>query len=146
VLMGGHGLLTWGTTSDECERTSLEMIQRAEKFLLEQGRSDPLGAARRGYGALDEPQRRQQMATLAPFVRGLAATDQRVVGRWRDDQVILDFIASEAAPHVVPLGTTCPDHFLRTKIRPLLLDLPADADIERKQSRLSELHANYRED
>src|SRR5690606_9788201 len=82
----------------------------------------------------------------APFIRGLAGTDKRVVGNSRDDQPILDFIASAAAPRVVPLGTTCPDHFLRTKIRPLLLDLPADSGVEQKKARLSELHAEYREE
>ncbi|HZJ08295.1 MAG TPA: bifunctional rhamnulose-1-phosphate aldolase/short-chain dehydrogenase [Trueperaceae bacterium] len=146
VVMGGHGLLTWGDTSEECERTSLEMIARSESFLREHGSPEPLGPIRDGYAALDVQRRHEEIAALAPFVRGLASTDQRVVGSWRDDDLVLDFIASEAAPRVVPLGTTCPDHFLRTKIRPLLLDLPADADREQKKERLRELHSEYREE
>jgi rhamnulose-1-phosphate aldolase/alcohol dehydrogenase len=83
---------------------------------------------------------------LAPVIRGLAGTDGPVVGRWFQDDLILDFIAREAAPRVVPLGTSCPDHFIRTKVRPLLLDLPASAPIDERIERLKELHVEYRDD
>lgn len=144
VVMGGHGLTTWAETSEECEKTSLEMIQRAARFIEDNGKDEPLGPVRDGYGPLDPDSRKSEAAALAPFIRGLASTDQTVVGRWFDDEIILDFIGSEAAPRVVPLGTSCPDHFIRTKVRPLLLDLPADAEIEAKQQRLVELHEEYR--
>lgn len=146
VVMGGHGLIAWGGTSDECERTSLALIARAEEFLATQGRSDPLGQVRPGYEALEPSARRAAAAELAPFVRGLASTDKPVVGRWFDDDVVLDFIAREAAPRLVPLGTSCPDHFLRTKIRPLLLDVPAVTDYGQQRERLAQLHALYREE
>lgn len=146
VVMGGHGLTTWGETSDECEKTSLEMIDRAARFLEDNGKAEPLGAIRPGYGPLDPDRRKTEAAALAPFIRGLAGTDQPVVGRWFDDETVLDFIGREATPRVVPLGTSCPDHFIRTKVRPLLLDLPADADIEEKKRRLTELHEGYRRD
>ena len=79
-------------------------------------------------------------------MRGLASTDRHVVGRLTDSEVVLDFLASEAAPRLAALGTSCPDHFLRTKVRPLLLDLPAEAPLEEQAARLRELHAEYRED
>jgi rhamnulose-1-phosphate aldolase/alcohol dehydrogenase len=146
VVMGGHGLTTWAETSEACEKASLEMILRAAQFLEENGKAEPLGEMRDGYGPLDPDQRKAEAAVIAPFIRGLASTDQTVVGRWFDDDLVVDFIGREAAPRVVPLGTSCPDHFIRTKVRPLLLDLPAHADIEEKQQRLSDLHEEYRDE
>lgn len=146
VVMGGHGLTTWGATSDECEQTSLEMIQRAASFIESRGSSEPLGALRKGYEPLDPEERRAQAAELAPFIRGLASTDQQVVGRWFCEDIVLDFIGREAATRVVPLGTSCPDHFIRTKVRPLLLDVPSRAAIEDKRRRLAELHEEYRDE
>lgn len=146
VVMGGHGLTTWGSTSDECERTSLEMIQRAAAFLEAEGEDQPLGRIRAGFDALPRDERTAAAAELAPFIRGLASTDSPVVGRWFDDELILDFVSREAAPRVVPLGTSCPDHFIRTKVRPLLLDLPATASLEEQMQRLTELHEKYRDE
>lgn len=144
VVMGGHGLTTWGETSDECEATSLEMIKRAADFLEGEGDPEPLGPIRDGFGPLDPDERKAAAAALAPFIRGLASTDNRVVGHWFDDDLVTDFIGREAAPRVVPLGTSCPDHFIRTKVRPLLLDLPSSASSDDKKQRLSELHEEYR--
>jgi rhamnulose-1-phosphate aldolase/alcohol dehydrogenase len=146
VVMGGHGLTTWAKTSDECEKTSLEMIQRAAEFLAREGDPEPLGQMREGFGPLDPEKRRLAAAEIAPFIRGLASTDNRVVGRWFDDDLVLDFIGRDAAPRVVPLGTSCPDHFIRTKVRPLLLDLPSSASLDDKKERLAELHEEYRQD
>lgn len=144
VVMGGHGLTAWGDTSDECESNSLELIRKAAEFIERQGRPDPLGAVRPGYEPLDGNVRRVQAAALAPIIRGMAATDGPVVGRWIEDDLVLDFIGREAAPRVVPLGTSCPDHFIRTKIRPLLLDVPSKSSVEEKAERLRELHQEYR--
>lgn len=144
VVMGGHGLTTWADTSDECETLSLEMIRRAAAFLESEGDPEPLGPIREGFGPLDPERRRAAAAELAPFIRGLASTDNRVVGHWFDDDLVVDFIGRETAPRVVPLGTSCPDHFIRTKVRPLLLDLPFSASLEEKKERLDELHDEYR--
>jgi rhamnulose-1-phosphate aldolase/alcohol dehydrogenase len=146
VVMGGHGLTTWAETSDECERTSLEMIARASRFLMTEGDEEPLGPIRDGHEPLGTKERREAAAELAPFIRKLASTDGRVVGRWFDDDLIVDFIGRKETPRVVPLGTSCPDHFIRTKVRPLLLDLPATANLEEKKERLTALHEGYRED
>ena len=148
VVLGGHGLTAWADTADACRATSLELIRRAEAFIGERGdgRPDPLGAVRDGYGPLPRGQRLARAAALAPVIRGLASTDRPVVGHFDDSDPVLDFVAREAAPRVVPLGTSCPDHFIRTKVRPLLLDLPVDAPLPEQVARLRELHAAYREE
>ena len=81
---------------------------------------------------------------LFPFLRGLASTDSRQVGHFTDSGTVLDFLASERHHQLAMKGTSCPDHFLRTKVRPLVLDLPADAPIDDALARLEELHEEYR--
>jgi rhamnulose-1-phosphate aldolase/alcohol dehydrogenase len=146
VVMGGHGLTTWADSSDECERTSLEMIERAATFLESEGDPEPLGPLRDGFAPLDPEARRSAAAELGSFIRGLASNDNQVIGRFFDDDLVTDFIGREATPRVVPLGTSCPDHFIRTKVRPLLLDLPAESSLDEKKERLAELHAEYRDE
>jgi rhamnulose-1-phosphate aldolase/alcohol dehydrogenase len=144
VVLGGHGLTAWGRTSEQCERNSLELIRRAEEFVDAQGRPEPLGGLRPGFGPLPERERALRAAALAPVLRGLASGERHMVGHWTDSEPVLDFIAREAAPRVVPLGTSCPDHLIRTKVRPLLLDLPTDAALPDQVARLRELHREYR--
>lgn len=144
VILGGHGLTTWGETSEVCERNSLNLIHQAAAFIERHGKQDPLGEIRPGFEPLSQSERRRRAAALGPVIRGLASTDRQVVGHWFDDEVVLDFIAREVAPRVVPLGTSCPDHFIRTKVRPLLLDLPASAPLDEQVTRVKELHGEYR--
>jgi rhamnulose-1-phosphate aldolase/alcohol dehydrogenase len=144
VVMGGHGLTTWGDTSEECQQRSLDLIARAQAFLDEYGESEPLGPVREGYAPLDVEERRRRAAALGPVIRGLSSTDRTVVGHFDDREVVLDFLSRERTPEVVPLGTSCPDHFIRTKVRPLLLDLPTSAPLQDQVERLKELHAEYR--
>ena len=146
VVLGGHGLTTWGRTSQECERNSLDLIRRAEEFISSQGRPEPLGGPRQGFGPLPERERRLRAAALAPVLRELASSERPAVGHWIDSEPMLDFIARQAAPRVVRLGTSCPDHLIRTKVRPLLLDLPTDTPLEALIARLRELHREYRAD
>jgi rhamnulose-1-phosphate aldolase/alcohol dehydrogenase len=146
VVLGGHGVISWAESSQACEALSRDLIADAERYLAEHGRPSPFGAERPSVAALPTDERRRRAATLAPVVRGLASTDRRVVGHFTDSGLVLDFLASEAAARLAALGTSCPDHFLRTKVRPLLLDLPADAPLDGQVARLRELHAGYRED
>ncbi|WP_020660475.1 bifunctional rhamnulose-1-phosphate aldolase/short-chain dehydrogenase [Amycolatopsis benzoatilytica] len=146
VILGGHGITAWGTTSEECERNSLEIIRIAEKFLAERGAPEPFGAVVAGYEPLPEEERRARAAALAPVVRGLASTDQRQVGHFTDNGTVLDFLAREKLGQLAALGTSCPDHFLRTKVRPLVLDLPGTAPLDEAVARLKELHNAYRAD
>ncbi|NEV85918.1 bifunctional aldolase/short-chain dehydrogenase [Streptomyces tendae] len=145
-VLGGHGITAWGDTSEECERNSLHIIRTAEAFLVERGRTEPFGAVIDGYAALPEDARRERAAALAPYVRGLASQDRPQVGHFTDADVVLDFLARAEHPRLAALGTSCPDHFLRTKVRPLVLDLPATAPLDEAVARLKELHAAYREE
>ena len=143
-ILGGHGITAWAETSDEVEQRSLEIIATAEQFINANGRSHPFGEARAEVAPLAEAARRAKAAALAPAIRGLASYDRPVVGHFTDSDVVLEFLAGAESPRLAALGTSCPDHFLRTKVRPLLLDLPAGAGIEESIARLGELHEEYR--
>ncbi|HEX8860488.1 MAG TPA: bifunctional aldolase/short-chain dehydrogenase [Actinomycetes bacterium] len=146
VVLGGHGITAWGSSSAECEARSLEIIRRAERFIAERGRPDPFGPVVDGFQPLPEAERRARAAALAPVLRGLASTDRRQVGHWTDSPEVLDFLSRSRHAGLAALGTSCPDHFLRTKVRPMVLDLPPGAPLEATVERLRELHAAYRED
>ncbi len=145
-ILGGHGITAWGATSEECEANSLEIIRSCEAFIAERGKSAPFGDVRPEYAPLPDAERRARAAALAPVLRGLASTDARQVGHFTDAPEVLDFLASAEMPRLAALGTSCPDHFLRTKVRPMVLDLPASASLEETVERAKELHAAYRED
>jgi rhamnulose-1-phosphate aldolase/alcohol dehydrogenase len=149
-VLGGHGITAWGDTSDEAEERSLRIIRTAEAFIADrtaalaaEGRH-PFGAVRPGYAPLPDDERRARAAALAPVVRGLASTDRPQVGHYTDSDVVLDFVARERLAPLAALGTSCPDHFLRTKVSPLVVDLPADAPLEDVVAHLREKHAAYR--
>ena len=146
VILGGHGITAWGGSSDECEAHSLEIIRTAQGFIAERGRPEPFGPVLPGYQPLPEPERRARAAALAPLLRGLASTDRAQVGHLTDTAPVLDFLSRADHPRLAALGTSCPDHFLRTKIRPLVLNLAPTADLADVVSRLRELHAGYRSD
>ena len=146
VVLGGHGITAWGDTSDECEARSLEIVRTAERYIAERGRTDALGGPLPGYAALPETERHARAAALLPLLRGLASTDRPQVGHYTDTAVVLDFLERSEHPRLAALGTSCPDHFLRTKVRPLVLDLPPTAPTEDAIARLRELHAAYREE
>jgi rhamnulose-1-phosphate aldolase/alcohol dehydrogenase len=145
-ILGGHGITAWGATSEECEARSLEIIRSAGQFIAANGRPEPFGPVIAGYGPLPEAQRHARAAALAPVIRGLASTDRPQVGHYTDAEVVLDFTSRAEHPRLAALGTSCPDHFLRTKVRPMVLDLPPDAPLADVIARLRELHAAYRAD
>ncbi len=146
VILGGHGITAWGDTSEACEASSLEIIRTAERFIAEHGRREPFGPAIPGYEPLPEAERRERAAALFPALRRLACTDRAQVGHFTDSDVVLDFVAREAHPRLAALGTSCPDHFLRTKIRPLVLDVPPGAAVDQAIARFRELHGAYRDE
>jgi rhamnulose-1-phosphate aldolase/alcohol dehydrogenase len=146
VVLGGHGITAWGETSEACEANSLEIIRTAERFIAEHGRPEPFGPVIAGYKPLPEAERQARAAALLPLIRGLASTDRPMVGHVTDDARVLDFVSREAHPRLAALGTSCPDHFLRTKVRPMVLDLPPSATLEDTKARLRELHAAYRDE
>ena len=146
AILGGHGITAWGDTSDECEARSLEIIGTAERFIAESGRPEPFGPSIPGYEPLPDAERHIRAAALLPLIRGLASTDRAQVGHYNDSDVVLDFVARAEHPRLAGLGTSCPDHFLRTKVRPMVLDLPPTAELADVVVRLRELHVAYRAD
>ncbi|OLT09141.1 short-chain dehydrogenase [Kocuria sp. CNJ-770] len=145
-ILGGHGITAWGDTSEEAEANSLWIIRTAEAHLDQYSVPEPFGPVLEGFQALPEGERRAKAAALAPVIRGLASHDRPQVGHFTDDPRVLEFLAAAEHPRLAALGTSCPDHFLRTKVKPLALDLPAGAPVEECVARLKELHEAYRAD
>jgi rhamnulose-1-phosphate aldolase/alcohol dehydrogenase len=146
VVLGGHGITAWGATSEEARANSLEIIAGAQAYLDEHGVAEPFGPVVAGNEPLPEAERRAKAAALFPTIRGLASTDLAQVGHYTDSDAVLEFLAREKLAPLAELGTSCPDHFLRTKVKPLVVDLPAAASVEEIVARLGELHAEYRAD
>jgi rhamnulose-1-phosphate aldolase/alcohol dehydrogenase len=148
-ILGGHGITAWGETSQEAEQRSLWIVREAEAFVSARtaalGRH-PFGEVRPGFEALSPDERRSRAAALAPVIRGLASSDRPQVGHYTDSDVVLDFLARSSLDRLAALGTSCPDHFLRTKVRPLVVDLPATAPLKDVVARLDELHSDYRDE
>jgi rhamnulose-1-phosphate aldolase/alcohol dehydrogenase len=143
LVLGSHGLLTWGDSSRECYANTLRTIQQAADWLTENSRPQPFGPA--VAPPLPERERRALLAAIAPELRGLlAATSPRVM-HWVDGAAVLDFVGSSRAAELAARGTTCPDHFLRTRVRPLFV--PFDPRTETAADllkRLPELVDGYR--
>ena len=145
-ILGGHGITAWGGTSTEAKENSLRIIREAQAHLDAHGAAEPFGPADPARAALPEAERRTKASALFPVIRGLASTDAPMIGHWTDSEDVHEFLAGEKLATLAELGTSCPDHFLRTKVKPLVLDLPADASVEQQIARLAELHAAYREE
>ncbi|MFY0653363.1 MAG: bifunctional aldolase/short-chain dehydrogenase [Cyclobacteriaceae bacterium] len=129
LYLGGHGLFTWGETSYECYVNSLESIEKASAYLeANYGKKGPVFGGQK-VESLPADQREAQASSIAPILRGLCSSNQRMVGHFSDDERVLEFANSNDVDRLAQLGTSCPDHFLRTKICPLVLDLPKDADV-----------------
>jgi len=148
IMLGGHGLFTWGDTAYECYINSLEVIETASAYL-----NDNYGKKRPVFGgqkteALAPEARRKQASKIAPILRGLASSEKRMIGTFTDAPEVLQFINSHDLTKLAPMGTSCPDHFLRTKISPLVLDLPASEDFSDTaalKSKIGDAFQAYRE-
>lgn len=143
-ILGGHGLTTWGKTSQECEDRSKNAITKAEEFIRKNGKENPFGAVIKANMPLSPELRKERAADLAPHMRGIASKDHATVGHFTDAQVVLDFLQSSELQRLASLGTSCPDHFLRTKISPMVIDLSPNLPIEEVLKRAHELHNDYR--
>jgi rhamnulose-1-phosphate aldolase/alcohol dehydrogenase len=130
IILGGHGLFTWGHTSFECYINTLETIEKAAAFLeTRYGKEGPVFGGQK-ITALPKEARLAQAAAIAPLLRGLTSAQTSMVGHFSDDARVLAFINSNHLAVLGPKGTSCPDHFLRTKIRPLILPVAADASLQ----------------
>lgn len=144
-VLGGHGLTVWGNSSEECERRAVDTITKAEEFIKKNGKKDPFGSKIKANAPLDKDKRRARAAELAPYLRGIASQDVRMIGHFYDNPEVLEFLEGSKLPNLVSLGTSCPDHFLRTKVSPMLLDTAPDAPIDEVIARAKEIHVKYRE-
>lgn len=147
IMLGSHGLFTWGDTAYDCYINTLEVVEKCAEFLAEhEGVNRPVFGGSK-IESLPADQRKKQAALLAPVLRGLCSSEQRMIGHFTDDERVLQFINSNDLERLAPLGTSCPDHFLRTKISPLVLTLAANEnldDADALKARLSPAFEAYR--
>jgi rhamnulose-1-phosphate aldolase/alcohol dehydrogenase len=147
IMLGSHGLFTWGNTAYESYINTLEVIERCAQYIQdEQARKGQVfgGAAIEG---LQPESRKQQAVALAPILRGLCSSEVRMIGHFTDDDRVLQFINSKDLARLAPMGTSCPDHFLRTKISPLVVSLKPDEDLSNAKAvkeKLAPAFAAYR--
>jgi len=146
VILQSHGITAWGATSTESEANARWIIDTATDFIESRVTTQPFGGLREGFSRLPEDQRRERAAALAPTLRRIASRDRAMVGHFIDTDAVLDFVGSVDAERLASLGTSCPDHFLRTKIKPLYLDMPPSTSVAECVARLDELHKAYRAD
>ncbi len=129
IVLGGHGLFTWGDTAKECYINSLDVIEKASEYLESQyGVNKPVFAGNK-LTVLIASERLAQASKLAPYLRGYCSSNQLMVGHFTDDERVLEFVNSNDVERLAALGTSCPDHFLRTKISPLVLPIKPDANL-----------------
>ncbi len=129
IMLGSHGLFTWGDTAYESYMNTLEVIERCAQYI-----EDALSKQSAIFGgiklqSLPKDQRLEKAAALAPILRGFCSSQQKMIGHFTDDDRVLQYINSNDLDRLAPMGTSCPDHFLRTKISPLVLDLEAGTDL-----------------
>ena len=129
IMLGSHGLFTWGDTAYKSYLNTLEVIEKCAEYLEESYDKKGLAFGGEKVKSLEPEARRKQAAALAPILRGFCSSDRKMIGHFTDDSRVLEFINSNDLDRLAPLGTSCPDHFLRTKISPLVLDLKPDQDL-----------------
>ena len=146
AILGQHGLINWANDDKECYELSLSLIERAAEFIAAKDKgTDTFGGQK--YPRLSDSEREQFLATLLPWLRGQISQQKRFIGTVQTDEQILRFINSQDAERLAALGTSCPDHFLRTKIKPLYVNWdPASRDLKTLRSVLSEGLERYRSD
>ena len=149
-MMGQHGFISWADDDKECYELTLRMIEKAadyieEKYEAKGGDKTVFGGQK--YTTLPEEERRDTFAKVLPWLRGQVSQQKRFIGTIQDDEKILRFVNSADAPRLAELGTSCPDHFLRTKIKPLYVDWDAKSeDLEALKAKISEGLVQYRKD
>ena len=148
IMLGSHGLFTWGDTAYESYINTLEVIDKCAEYLEQNyGKKGPVFGGQR-IQSLDEASRKKQAAALAPILRGFCSSKTKMIGHFTDDARVLEFINSNDLDRLAPLGTSCPDHFLRTKISPLVLNLePSEdlSDVKALKEKLTPLFEEYRQ-
>jgi rhamnulose-1-phosphate aldolase/alcohol dehydrogenase len=150
IMMGQHGFISWHDDDKLCYTETLRFIEKAtqyidDKYQANGGDAKAFGGAK--YQSLSEPERRAALARILPWLRGQVSQQKRFIGTIQDDEKILRFVNSNDAPRLSELGTSCPDHFLRTKIKPLYVDWnPQAEDAASLKQKLSDGLVKYRQD
>jgi rhamnulose-1-phosphate aldolase/alcohol dehydrogenase len=129
IMLGSHGLFTWGDTAYECYMNSLEVIERCAEYIESKVAEKPEVFGGQKVSSLPKEQRIAQAIAIAPILRGFCSSEIKMVGHFTDDERVLAYINSNDLKKLAPMGTSCPDHFLRTKISPLVLGLEAGEDL-----------------
>jgi rhamnulose-1-phosphate aldolase/alcohol dehydrogenase len=146
VILGSHGLINWADDDKACYELTLDLIERAARFIEARDKGAQTFGGQR-YEALDQASRHAVLASILPWLRGQVSQQRRFVGTIQDDETILRFVNSVDAPRLAELGTSCPDHFLRTKIKPLYVDWhPQAEDVATLKRQLAAGLARYRQD
>lgn len=149
IVLGSHGLFTWGDTSYECYMNSLEVIETASEYIAKKIEENGQVFGGQKVESLPADERKNKAAQLMPLLRGLASSENRMVGHFTDSDVVLEYINSNDLERLAPLGTSCPDHFLRTKIQPLVLTLDKNEDLSDSEAildKLNPLFEQYRQE
>jgi len=129
IVLGSHGLFTWGDTSYESYRNSLEVIEMASEYIVKKIEENASVFGGQKIESLPAKERSEKASQLMPMLRGLCSAENRMIGHFNDSDTVLEFVNSNDMERLAPMGTSCPDHFLRTKIQPLVLDLGKDGDV-----------------
>jgi rhamnulose-1-phosphate aldolase/alcohol dehydrogenase len=146
VLLGHHGMSSWSNDDQTCYETALEIIDRATAYIEQRDRGERTFGGQR-YRLLPQADRQRLQAEIIPWLRGQVSVYKRLVGTVQDDERMLRFTSSVDGPRLAALGTSCPDHFLRTKIKPLFVDWnPESGDVEALKASLTEGLVEYRKD
>ena len=149
IVLGSHGVFTWGDTSYESYINSLEVIEAASQYIEDKIAKNGSVFGGQKIKSLTAEQRKDQAVKLAPTLRGLCSSENPMIGHFTDDEKVLEYINSNDLERLAPMGTSCPDHFLRTKIKPLILNLAPNEDLDEEQKvldKISHSFEQYRED
>ncbi len=142
LILGRHGLFTWGNTAYECYLNSLEVIEMASEYIEKhQTKKAVFGGQKLPH--LPKNKRRKQAALIAPILRGLCSGNKAMIGHFTDNKTVLEFVNSNDLERLAPMGTSCPDHFLRTKIKPLILTIDANTDLSDKNKVLKKIQPEF---
>lgn len=143
IVLGSHGLFTWGDTSFECYINSLEVIEMASEYIEKKIAENGSVFGGQKITSLPQEERVEKAAQIMPLLRGLCSSENRMIGHFSDTDVVMEFINSNDLERLAPMGTSCPDHFLRTKIQPLVLTLDKNEDLSDSAAVLNKLEPAF---
>jgi rhamnulose-1-phosphate aldolase/alcohol dehydrogenase len=143
IVLGSHGLFTWGDTSYECYMNSLEVIEMASDYITKKIEAGGPVFGGQKVESLSKEARLEKATQLMPLLRGLCSSENRMIGHFSDTDVVMEYINSNDLERLAPMGTSCPDHFLRTKIQPLVLALDKNEDLSDTNAILKKLEPAF---